>query len=650
MRHVTSHPFVLLLIEWWAGAAMRTTGEPSEHTSSQDSAGQQAIRDHIEAVIASPTLSSSPRRAQLLRYLCARTLDGAGDQVNEYAIGVDVFDKPASFDPRIDSIVRTEMGRLRQKLKEYYAGESRPSTVRIELPLRSYVPVFTFGVDQGTPSAPPAAVKRSSPPRMATVIAIVLGVVLAGLVMWRILGGNGNAAGETIAVLPFLNLTGDSGQDYLGDSLTDELTETLAESKDLRVVARTSAFQFKGKGEDVRAIGRALNAGSVLEGSISRREGKFRVVVQLIRSSDGYHLWSRTYDATSVDLARVETEIAVSTEQALMPARKAVTQARSLTSTNPEAHDLYMRAIYQIQQHNADSLREGLRLAQEAVRVDPEYSRAYFAIARAETTLSAIGVISGREALELGRAAAKKALALDPQFSDARAYTAHATYVYDWNWPEAEKEYALAFQGEGSHGQAHSLYGWGLMTRKRFDEARGHLQTAEELDPQSPNPRQNLVTDWIFERNFPAAKREVAGIFKLYPKSIVGIRDLGWVAILEKDCPTARSSAQTAAEWYPEQGDRTGSPTMKIACGQPEEARRQLEKMARDAEKEFVSPYALAQGYASLGDADHALEYLQKSAGARESVILYLAIDTLFDPVREDPRFIALEKEVGLIP
>ena len=459
----------------------------------------------------------------------------------------------------------------------------------------------------------------------------------------------GPTAPASIAVLPFLNLSGEPAKEYLGDSLSDELTEALAESKSLRVVARTSAFQFKDKGRDVREIGRALNAGALLEGSVSMRDGRYRVVVQLIRSADGYHLWSRTYDTTLADLARVETEIAESTEQALLPARKA-TQAKVVASPSPEAHDLYMRAIYQIQLHTADSLREGLKLAQEAVRVDPNYVRAYFAIARAETTLSAIGVISGREATGLGRAAAKKALALDPQFSDAHAYMAHSTYVYDWNWPEAEKEYALAFQGEGSHAQAHSLYGWGLMTQKRFTEARGQLQTAEELDPQSPNPRQNMVTDRIFERNFPAAKQEVDGIFKLYPKSIVAIRDLGWIAILEKDCAAARSSAQTAAEWYPEQGDKTGSPTLKVTCGQPDEARRQLEKMAKDGEKEFVSPYGIAQGYATLGDADRAVEYLRKSADARESLILYLAIDTLFDPIRKDPRLIALEREVGLIP
>ena len=621
---------------------MAVTGGSAKDASSSESIDQQAIREHVESVLASPILASSPRRVQLLRYLCTRAIDGVGDQVNEYAIGVDVFEKPSSFDPRIDSIVRTEMGRLRQKLKEYYAA-APPSAIRIELPLRSYVPAFTPVSIEDPPVSLPPPVKKTAGRNVAFLLLLLL---IAGVAIWAIRARSARPSDSAVVVLPFLNLTGEPSKEYLGDSLTDELTEVLAESSDLRVVARTSAFQFKGKNQDIREIGRALNAGAILEGSISNRENQFRIVVQLIRAADGYHLWSHTYDAPLADLSRVETEIAASTAHMLVPNQ--IAKAKPVHSPDPEAHDLYMRAIYQLQLHSADSLRESIRLSQEAVRIDPQYARAHFAIARAANTLSAINAISGQEAVALGRPAAQRALAIDPQLSDAHAYLALITYVRDWNWPEAEKEFALALEGEGSHTQAHSWYGWALMTRKRFDEARSHLRTAEELDPQSPNPRQNLVTDLIFEPNFPAARREVAEIFKLYPKSSVAIRDVGWIAILEHDCAAARASAETAAQWYPGQSDKTGSPTMKVVCGQPEAARLQLEKMARDAEKEFESPYAMAEGYASLHDADRAMQYLEKSAAARESVVLYLAIDTLFDPIREDPRFQALEKKLSL--
>jgi serine/threonine-protein kinase len=611
-----------------------------------------AIREELDRVLASQAFLTAGRRARLLRFLVEESLGNRTDSLKESVIAVEVFDRPSDYDPKVESIVRVEMGRLRSRLTEYYAQTGSNDPVRIEVPKGSYQPTFAFTGPEPTQPAPRLARRiAGGPVALALGIGVMLCLGLAAIVLLRLHGGR---APISIVVLPFLNLSGEPGKEYLGDSLTDELTEALAESKDLRVVARTSAFQFKGKNRDVREIGRALNAAAVLEGSIALRDDKFRVVVQLIRAADGYHLWSRTYDETLAGLSHVETEIAGSIEHTLMPDRETGTRTSPATapiiSSNPEAHELYMRAIYQLQLHTADSLRESLKLSQEAVRTDPQYVRAYFAIARAETSLSAIGVISGKEATELGRAAVKRALAIDPRFSDAHAYMAHSTYVYDWNWPEAEKEYALALQAEGSHGQAHSLYGWALMTRQRFGQARSHLQIAEELDPQSPGSRQNMVTDLIFEGNFPAAKREIANLFKLYPKSLIGVRDLGWVAILEKDCSAARSAAQTGAEWYPDLGDKTGSPTMKVCCGQPEEARRQLDQMTKQSEKEFVSPYPMAQGYASLHDAGHAFEYLQKSADARESMILYLEIDSLFDPIRKDPRFAAFEKKIGLRP
>jgi TolB-like protein len=318
------------------------------------------------------------------------------------------------------------MGRLRSRLIEYYSQAGLNDPVRIEIPKGNYRPAFVFNDPVGIRPVPMPPQRRRFPALIA--IAAGIALCLASVAIWKFRSGD-QGTPASIAVLPFLNLSGEPGKEYLGDSLTDELTEALAESKDLRVVARTSAFQFKGKNQDVREIGRALNAGAVLEGSISKRDDRFRVVVQLIRAADGYHLWSRTYDATAAELPRVETEIAESTGQALLPARKAAAQVKVVTSPNPEAHDLYMRAIYQLQLHTAESLRESLKLSQEAVHIDPQYVRAYFAIARAATSLSAIHLISGREATELGRDAARKALAIDPQFSDAHAYMAHSTYI-----------------------------------------------------------------------------------------------------------------------------------------------------------------------------------------------------------------------------
>jgi TolB-like protein len=306
----------------------------------------------LDAIATSPVLATAPRRVQLLRYLVNRAL--AGEVVNEYAIGVDVFERTESFDPRTDSIVRTETSRLRQKLKEYYSAKGRADRVRIELPVRSYTPTFVILGDHPAPALdPPAALptetrETGSQRKLRIGVAVVLAAVaIVGAILWAARYRAKEAARQppSIAVLPFLNLSGDPAKDYLGDSITDELTGALAEANTLQVVARTSAFQFKNKGADVRQVGRALNATALLEGSVGQQGTRFRILVQLIRASDGYHLWSETFDVQPADLQRVEVEIARNAILALTPSTYFSNRAELImTTANPEAHDLYLRA------------------------------------------------------------------------------------------------------------------------------------------------------------------------------------------------------------------------------------------------------------------------------------------------------------------
>src|ERR1017187_1890058 len=287
--------------------------------SDQKRSPDSAIREELDRVLASQAFLTADRRARLLRFLVEESLADRADSLKESVIAMEVFDRASDYDPKLESIVRVEMGRLRSRLTEYYAQTGANDPVRIEVPKGGYQPAFAFtGQEPTQPTPLPSRRMVGGPLATMLGIGVMLGLGLAGSVWWRSQGG-GRAANISIVVLPFLNLSGEPGKEYLGDSLTDELTEALAESKDLRVVARTSAFQFKGKNQDVREIGRALNAGAVLEGSIALRDDKFRVVVQLIRAADGYHLWSRTYDETLAGLSHVETEIAGSIEHTLLP-------------------------------------------------------------------------------------------------------------------------------------------------------------------------------------------------------------------------------------------------------------------------------------------------------------------------------------------
>jgi len=467
---------------------MGSQGDGSAELDAQNSGQPEAIRAHVETVAGSSAFTPSARSAQLLRYVCEHALAGQGDRVNEYAIGVDVFQRPESFDPRVDSIVRTEMSRLRKRLKDFYAAEGASSPIRIEIPQRSYTPVFTPVEPRASAGAAVAASPDRPAPRKemrepAMFLALLAVLLSAGLLIWWVRDRSGMHS-ATIAVLPFLNLSGDPGKEYLADSITDELTETLSESKQLRVVARTSSFQFKNKNDDVREIGRKLNAGAVLEGSVQPAAGRFRVIAQLIRTTDGYHLWSHVYDEPEEEMQTVETQLAQACAQVLVPQTRAPgASARSLTTSNPQAHDLYLRSIYQLQQRTPDSLRESLALAEKAVALDPTYVRAYGAIVRALGSLEPLRLISPVEAAERSRAAVQKALEIDPGYSDGHAWLAYDAYVRQWDWPRAEREYKLAFAADGPHGQADNLYGWSLITRQRFREARSHLQNRGRPGP-----------------------------------------------------------------------------------------------------------------------------------------------------------------------
>jgi serine/threonine-protein kinase len=610
-----------------------------------DPAVQQEIQAHIETVIAS-ILTASPRRAHLLRYLCARTLDGEGEQVNEYAIGLDVFERPASFDPRIDSIVRTEMGRLRQKLKDYYGG-AQASAVRIELPLRSYVPTFKFVTSDGAVAAPSSgeSVKPWTSHRIwaAALLLAVCAAAAYGAWRWR----NHDAGAPSIAVLPFLNLTGDPDKDFLGDSVTDELTGTFSESGNFRVVARTSAFVFKGRNADVREIGRALRANAVLEGSISRKADQLSIVAQLIRSEDGYHLWAQTFAFAPDDLQKTEAEIVRSVANVLRGNQSGFVDSSQLMSTrNAEAHDLYLRARYTFNRGTLEGTQTSLKLARQAIEKDPTYPLPYWLAANAEYTLSSFGVQSPATGAEHRMKELEEAIRLEPRFGDAHASHALGVYSIFHDWPRAEEEFQLAVR-LGSV-TAPSLYGWGLTTRGRFAEAHRQLSAAMEKDPLGSSPRLHRLIVFYFEGKERESRAEVDRVLELNPQNITALVQLAFGDALAKNCDAAKADFARLRKIGPGLAATQFVEALTgITCGQPAEARRILAQMeAPDySGRSFFQMALLDQ---ALGDSDRMFEHLEKAAENYENAVFYLKVHPVFQPYRNDPRFSALAGQLGL--
>jgi adenylate cyclase len=636
-----------------------------------DSVRTAEVRQQLNRILADSAFSGASRRSRLLRYLVEQALEDRPEGLKESVIATEVFERAPDYDPQIDSVVRVEVGRLRDRLAEYYVKAGPEEPVHIDIPRGGYRPIFAFRerapqtdvasppeahaetgaseptVEPGREKAPTdsdqRAGRRSWKSAAAGVLAIAL--ILTALVIWRI-RTPAPATPASIAVMPFLNLSGDAADDYLGDGISEELTETLAEFNDLRVVARTSSFQYKGKSVDIREIGQKLQAGAVIEGSVVRRGGEFHVIAQLIRTADGYHLWSHTYDAVPAELPSVEAGIARAAREKLAPSSQAPKEA---TTRNPEAHDLYMRAAYELNRHTAASAKQAIELAGQALEKDPSFAQPYLTMAAGESELNTLLVQSPHAAAERALADVSKALALDPGNSTAHAQKALLVYTDQWDWPQAEREFRLALAA-GSHSSAENLYGWSLMTRGRFAEARQHLQNAAELDPLSLGPQLNQVSELMNERNYPEAKNKVESILRTSPANPVALYLASAIAFWQRDCPVATALGQKLLDLYPDAlFARMSTVGANIVCGRPPGAKAAAADLLQRHPSAYISPYSVAAAYALDNDANNAMSSLQKSAELHEPVLLSLKVDRVFDSIRQDPRFIALERRLGLL-
>lgn len=260
-----------------------TMTEKAGSASADWDLSHDAIRMQLRKMLSSDLFARSERMSRFLSFTVEQHLAGNAGNLKEYLIGVEVFDKPDTLDPRLDPIVRVEAGRLRAKLREYYETDGREDQILILFPARTYAPSF-----QRRTSAAPSATPREMPRATAA----------------------DSSYPPSVAVLPFADLSRDRDQEFFCDGLTDEVIVSLAQLRPLRVVSRTSSFQYKGKSEDVRHIGEQLNVRAILEGSVRCYDSRLRITVQLVDAADGYQLWSETFDCTADgDIFSIQREI-----------------------------------------------------------------------------------------------------------------------------------------------------------------------------------------------------------------------------------------------------------------------------------------------------------------------------------------------------
>jgi adenylate cyclase len=462
--------------------------------------------------------------------------------------------------------------------------------------------------------------------------------------------------GASIAVLPFANLSTDASNQYFCDGLAEELINALAKLEQIRVVARTSAFSFKGKETDIREIGRKLKVGTVLEGSVRKSGNRLRITVQLINAANGYHLWSERYDTEMQDIFDVQDEITLAIVDALK--LKLFGKERSAIlkhhTENPKAYLYYLKGQYYRWKTAPDEFRKCCDYFERAVNADPSFALGYFGLNSYYGYGSAWGVLPPDEGWPKAHAALTKALELDGTLPEAHLSLAAFLLVHDRNWAGAEKEIKRVLSLNSKLAEIHHLYSFYFLTRGRFDHAITEGRRALESDPLSLIYGRSLGMCLYFARRYDEAIAQYHETLEL-DENNVSVHELLGVAYERQG-----RHVEAIAEWQKTAvliGDDELAARLGSACAEGdfasavrERAQRSLEQASEKARAgEFVPAIEHARAWASIGDREQAFCWLEKACLERNVFSLLFNSDPFYDSLRSDERFEHLRQLIGFV-
>ena len=458
----------------------------------------------------------------------------------------------------------------------------------------------------------------------------------------------GITATKSVAVLPFVNLSSDKHDEYLSDGMTEELINALAKVPGLCVPGRTSCFAFKGKTEaDIfRRVGDQLHVNTVLEGSVRKAGDKLRVSAQLIKVSDGYHLWSKNYDGDVKDILTFQSNVAEQVVQALQ-VHLGAEAARALSkkpTENPEAHRLYLLGRYEFGKYSEAGWTSSIRYYGQALKLDPNYALAYCGLADTYAYMGGV-VMPSKEAVVREKGFAQKALELDPELPEAHLSLACALGgAFDWR--NAQIEFDRAIKLNPNLAWAYEIYAWFLGGLGRLDEAIAKDKKAIELDPLNSFFQSALAYFLYHARRYDDAIVQIRRTLDLDPTSTMARHLLGCCLLWKGDAAGAiaefqRSKIMVTGAWY--QGLLGYAYAISGDRAKAEQILRELEEMAK---RQYVNSTAFADIHLGLGEKEKALDWLEKSYQDQESACWYLKVDPIYDRVRNEPRFQALLKKI----
>jgi serine/threonine protein kinase/Tfp pilus assembly protein PilF len=444
-----------------------------------------------------------------------------------------------------------------------------------------------------------------------------------------------------IAVLPFNNVGGGEEAEYFSDGLADELIHLLSQLKGLRVVSHTSAFEFKGKAQDVRTIAERLNVNTVLEGSVRQAGNRLRITVQLTDAIHGYHLWSQKYDHEMKDVFAIQEDIAVSVAGMFEKKLKAeVAPLRPRYTGNVDALGLYLKGRYYWGLRTPEASRKALQCFEQAIAVDPMCAPAYAGLGDCFVSLGFWGVMPPSDAWAKGRELALKAREIDPYSAEAEIALAKCILFNNWDWRQAEELVLHAIELDPVFSGSHFFYSILLLQSSRYESALLELRTARQLDPLSSSICAGIAWAHYYAGNYELAVEQCGKVFDLAPDYVEGLACMGLVAI-------RKGNFEESISWLERGVASSGNSPLGLGflgyayalADRPSDARAILEQFKEVSKQRYVSTIAPALIYIGLGEDEEAMEWLDKAYRGRDAFLAYAKIFPPFEPLRELPRF-----------
>jgi serine/threonine protein kinase len=455
----------------------------------------------------------------------------------------------------------------------------------------------------------------------------------------------------SIAVLPFTNLSADKEQEYFCDGMAEEIINALSQVEDLRVVARTSAFSFRGKEIDIREIGRKLSVQALLEGSVRKAGNRVRITAQLINVSDGYHLWSERFDRDLADVFAIQDEISLAIVSKLKVKLLGDEREKMLKryTQNLEAYDLYLKGRYHWNRRTPEALKKAMGHFEQVIRKDSNYALAYAGLADCFSMLVQVRVLPPKEAFPKAKALASKALRIDETLAEAHTSLAFLLSWFDWDWASAEREFRRAIELNPNYATAHQWFAMTLRALNRTFEAVQEIEKALELDPLS------LIINTAAGNVYLSAGREDKAVEQA-EKVLDMDPTFGFAHFILTEVNERKRKYDEAVEeglkgysfaGFLSQHEAASLRETYASSGRIGYLRRWLEIMQSKAEQGQVLYYGMAALYARLDETEKAIDYLEKAYEEHDYDLNDLLVDDVFEKLRSNPRFVQLIKKMG---